>query len=147
MNKPNTETQSIANWFHIAKPKPSNQNIIQQIAYHFEEVAEMCQAIKCYYEAELLEDLKDKLLSFDKRQCNEFIKHVNKLNLIDALCDQQITAIGVGTMFGFDMPNALIEVNESNYTKFENGKPVINEQGKITKGKQYRKPNLEPFTG
>lgn len=43
------------------------------------------------------------------------------------------------------MKGALAEVNRSNWTKFVNGKPVINEQGKITKGSHYRKSNLIDF--
>jgi len=31
--------------------------------------------------------------------------------------------------------------------KFVDGKPVFNEQGKITKGQNYSKPNLKPFLG
>lgn len=136
---------SISNWFHIAKPKPTNQNVIQQLAYHFEEVAEMCQAIHCDQMAEFLKELKTELLELDENQCTEFLKTTDRLALLDALCDQQVTANGVGTLLGFDMPSALIEVNESNYTKFEDGKAVINSQGKITKGKNYRKPKLEQF--
>lgn len=48
-------------------------------------------------------------------------------------------------MMGFDMVGALKEVNASNYSKFENGKPVFNEQGKIAKGKDYFKPNLTTY--
>lgn len=150
MNKPNTEiTQSIADWFHTAKPKPTNQNVVQQMAYHFEEVAEMCEAIKLPFEViNILKDTKQHLLQIADHQehCDEFISYIDRVALIDALCDQQVTAIGVGTMLGFDMSNALVEVNESNYSKFENGKPVINQQGKIIKGKHYQKPQLEIFT-
>ena len=40
---------------------------------------------------------------------------------------------------------ALKEVNDSNHSKFENGKAVFNEQGKITKGKNYSPPELGKF--
>ena len=33
----------------------------------------------------------------------------------------------------------------SNNSKFENGKPIFNEQGKIMKGKDYSEPDLAPF--
>lgn len=140
-------SQSIANWFHIAKPKPTNQNVVQQMAYHFEEVAEMCQAINCPDMETALKKLKTDLLVIASipHKADEFVKTIDKVALLDALSDQQVTSIGVGTLLGFDTTNALIEVNESNYTKFEDGKAVINEQGKITKGKNYRKPELEKF--
>lgn len=138
---------AIAEWFHTAKPEPTNQNIIQQMAYHFEEVAEMCQAIHCDYMAEQLKGLKAELLKVaqTKEESDNFISTVDKVALLDALADQQVTAIGVGILFGFNMKGALAEVNRSNWTKFINGKPIINEQGKITQGTLYKKPNLEPF--
>ena len=71
----------------------------------------------------------------------------DKAELLDALSDQLVTICGVGYMLGFDMLGALAEVNRSNFSKFENGKPVFNEQGKIVKGKHYSKPDLKPFLG
>ncbi|MEG9499874.1 hypothetical protein [Mannheimia indoligenes] len=61
------------------------------------------------------------------------------------LCDQIVTAIGVAYMFGMDIQGALKEVADSNDSKFENGEPVFNEQGKIAKGKHYFSPNLKQF--
>ncbi|SSX60346.1 nucleoside triphosphate pyrophosphohydrolase family protein [Actinobacillus lignieresii] len=69
----------------------------------------------------------------------------DKVELLDALCDQIVTAIGVAHMFGMNIQGALQEVANSNDSKFEDGKPVFNEQGKIAKGKHYFKPNLERF--
>ncbi|AKG09016.1 hypothetical protein AAX05_01185 [Moraxella bovoculi] len=148
--------QSIIDWFKIAKPNPTNQNIVQQMAYHFEEVAEMCDAIGAYdMESELI-TLKNDLLSVsradeDYADADFFIQHMDKKALLDALCDQIVTALGVGYMMGFDMEGALAEVNRSNYTKFttdEQGNPIpfIDANGKIGKNPDtYRKPNLEPF--
>lgn len=144
--------QSIIDWFKIAKPSPTYQNIMQQMACHFEEVAEMCNAIGIYdVESELIQ-LKYDLISVSRADkgysdANFFIRHTDKKDLLDALCDQIVTALGVGYMMGFDMEGALAEVNRSNWSKFENDKPVINEQGKITKGKDYTPPNLESFIG
>jgi hypothetical protein len=41
--------------------------------------------------------------------------------------------------------DGLAEVNDSNYSKFEYGKPVFNKQGKISKGKYYKPPQLDKF--
>ena len=49
-------------------------------------------------------------------------------------------------MMGFDMVGALDEINKSNWSKFENGKPVFDENGKIKKGAEYFKPKLSKFT-
>lgn len=141
--------QQIDNWFKQAKPNPTNQNTIQQMAYHFEEVAEMCEAIHCNYMAEQLKGLKEELLkvSQTKETSDNFISTVDKLALCDALQDQIVTSIGVSHMMKYDTLGALHEVNNSNWSKFENGKPVINEHGKIIKGKHYQEPNLEPYVG
>lgn len=141
---------SILQWFKTAKPEPTDQNIVQQMAYHFEEVAEMCDVIGFRDVESELTKLKHDLISVsraDKGYPNAdfFIRHVDKKVLLDALCDQIVTALGVGYMMGFDMEGALSEVNRSNWSKFEDGKPVINEQGKIIKGKDYTPPNLKPF--
>lgn len=147
---------SIIEWFKIAKPNPTNQNIIQQMAYHFEEVAEMCDVMGVYdMESELI-NLKHDLLSVSRAEegypdADFFIRTTDKKALLDALCDQIVTALGVGYMLGFDMEGALAEVNRSNYTKFttdEHGNPTsyINENGKIGKNPDtYRKPSLESF--
>ena len=75
----------------------------------------------------------------------ETMGEVDKIALLDALADQIVTVTGVANAFGFDILGALEEVNRSNFSKFEDDKPVFNEQGKITKGKDYSKPNLKPF--
>lgn len=48
-------------------------------------------------------------------------------------------------MMGYDPHAALEVVNASNWSKFEDGQPVFDEQGKIQKGKNYRAPSLEAF--
>nr|DAE07514.1 MAG TPA: NTP-PPase-like protein [Podoviridae sp. ctnCN2] len=48
-------------------------------------------------------------------------------------------------MMGYDLHAALEVVNASNWSKFEDGQPVFDEQGKIQKGKNYRAPSLEAF--
>jgi predicted HAD superfamily Cof-like phosphohydrolase len=73
------------------------------------------------------------------------IRDVNEIELLDSLADQIVTAIGVAHMMGFDILGALQEVNRSNFSKFEDGKAVFDENGKIRKGKDYTPPNLESF--
>ena len=77
--------------------------------------------------------------------CYNSAKSSNKIELLDSLCDQIVTAIGVAHMLGMDIENALAEVNRSNHSKFEDGKPVFNAQGKISKGVNYTPPKLGKF--
>ena len=138
--------KEIKEWFEAAVPNPTAQNRYVQVGCHYEEFAEMATALndsrlslevafygKLYKECDgVVDDLQN-------------IDRAKKIELLDALCDQIVTAIGVAHMMGFDIVGALEEVNRSNYSKFENGKPVFNKHGKIAKGANYFAPNLEPF--
>lgn len=68
-----------------------------------------------------------------------------RLAVLDSLADQIVTATGVGVFLGMNVPGALDEVNRSNYSKFENGEPVFNENKKVMKGKDYTPPDLSKF--
>lgn len=78
-----------------------------------------------------------------KKDNNIVIK--DSVELLDSLADQIITATGVGTFLGMNVPGALAEVNRSNYSKFEDGEPVFNENMKVMKGKDYTPPDLTPY--
>lgn len=140
----NQPIEKILEWFKAAIPKPTLDNQMMQLGCHFEEIKEMCDAIGLYDDVETQESrfknqderYLDKIVSLDKKE---------RLNILDALCDQIVTAVGVGYMMGMDIQGALDEVIKSNNSKFENGKPVFDYAGKIVKGKKYFKPDLEKF--
>ena len=69
----------------------------------------------------------------------------DKVALLDSLCDQVVTATGIAYFNGFKFDEALTNVNQSNWSKFINNKPICNEHGKIMKGANYKAPELEPF--
>ena len=74
------------------------------------------------------------------------ISAIDKVELLDSLCDQIVTALGVGYDLGFDMEGALWEVIKSNYSKFDDdGNPIFDENMKISKSNNYFKPNLEKY--
>lgn len=66
-------------------------------------------------------------------------------DLLDALCDQTVTATGVAYGIDFKFPDALGEVSDSNWSKFVGGKPIFDENGKIMKGPNYFKPNIAQY--
>lgn len=74
-----------------------------------------------------------------------YIHQEDRVELLDALADQIVTATGVGTFLGMNVPGALAEVNRSNYSKFVDGEPVFNENKKVMKGKDYTPPDLTPY--
>jgi NTP pyrophosphatase (non-canonical NTP hydrolase) len=131
-------------WFERAVPNPTDKNRAVQIGVHFEEVAEMAEAIREDKVHEKLAYIAD----FHKRLNQGFATDdplVNRKELLDSLCDQIVTAVGVAHMFGMDIAGALSEVNRSNWSKFIDGQPVFNEHGKIAKGPEYTPPNLDSF--
>jgi predicted HAD superfamily Cof-like phosphohydrolase len=71
--------------------------------------------------------------------------HADKLALLDALCDQIATALGVAQAYQFDIQGALAEVNRSNWSKFVDGLPIKDANGKISKPLGYSKPELSQF--
>lgn len=137
---------SISAWFNAATPKPSNKDICVQLGCHFEEVSEMIASIAGKDETGIA-DLAGELKRATPEQIKEmnFIQSIDRVALLDALCDQIVTAVGVAELMDMDIHGALDEVNRSNYSKFENGQAVRDEFGKIAKGKDYFKADLERF--
>jgi predicted HAD superfamily Cof-like phosphohydrolase len=142
---------NIFNWFKKAVPEPNHKNIHTQIGVHFEEVAEMLLALSgnddqtevLLHNAYLYNHLLANHLKSNGDVLDLDMSNQKKIDLLDALCDQVVTATGVGYMLNMKFPAALEEVNASNYSKFVNGEPIFNENKKIMKGPNYFKPSLE----
>ena len=83
---------------------------------------------------EELEELKEAL-------DNKDIKEV-----ADALTDILYVTYGAGHAFGINLDKCFEEVQKSNMSKLgSDGKPIYNENGKVMKGPNYFKPNLNKF--
>lgn len=135
-------------WFEIAVPNPTSKNISTQIGCHLEEVAEMLETISSVNkdDAKIIASLNDAIVYVANRvKQNGSIVVKDHIGLLDSLADQIVTATGVGTFLGMNVPGALAEVNRSNYSKFEDGEPVFNENKKVMKGKDYTPPDLTPY--
>lgn len=133
---------SIANWFTQAVPAPTERSKAVQIGCHLEEVSEMLTAMGMSISADIVSHWGDTLKTDGMPP-----KTVDRKELLDALADQIVTAIGVAHMYGLDIQGALAEVNRSNHSKFVDGKPVFDANGKIAKPASYSKPDLTPFLG
>ena len=136
--------QETAQWFVEAVRAPSDDNRMVQLGVHFEEVGEMFEALGIGAIADSMHELG---MAFKKKEVNKEDLVIDRKALLDALADQIVTATGVAHMYGLDIVGALNEVNRSNYSKFVNGRAVFDENGKIKKGQDYSKPNLDPFVG
>jgi predicted HAD superfamily Cof-like phosphohydrolase len=142
-----TSIEQTKSWFDQAIPEPTDAHKCIQIGVHYEEVAEMLGAMCDEYESHEVNELSLEYKICSNRQLDMMsrFEHDDKIDLLDSLADQIVTAIGVAHMFGFDIAGALAEVNRSNFSKFEDGKPVFDANGKITKGKNYTPPDLTPY--
>jgi predicted HAD superfamily Cof-like phosphohydrolase len=130
-------------WFKKAVPNPTDKNRAVQIGVHLEEVREFHEAL-AQGDEDLTSALNYESLRF-KTELETKRSQVHNLLLLDSLCDQIVTAIGVAYMNGFDISGALQEVNRSNWSKFVDGTPVFDENGKIKKGPNYSPPDLSKF--
>ena len=137
---------SIKEWFKAAKPNPSTIDVCVQIGCHYEEVTEMSSVLYDDVEHALAATaLKYQMKSRGYIRAVEELSADERVELLDALCDQVVTAVGVAYMMGMDIEGALAEVNRSNWSKFEGGVPVFNEHGKIAKGVEYTPPELSDY--
>lgn len=118
-----------------------------QIGCHFEEVAEMLEELvgvdgdsrgRCgdAYAAvkNLATGLKQGTMSVTVR---------NREDFLDAIADQIVTGTGAATMLKMDIVAGLARVNKSNWSKYVDGKPLFDENGKIKKGPNYVKADMK----
>lgn len=138
------------NWFLKAVPEPTPKNINTQLGVHIEEVVEMLSELIARtpeHHQKLVKAMGAlTVLSDAMKEGNNYdVLPEQRIGLLDALCDQIVTATGVGTFLGMNVPGAMDEVNRSNYSKFVDGQPIFDENRKVKKGPNYTKPVLIPF--
>ena len=84
-----------------------------------------------------------------KEELDEFKEAIDKKDIkevADALTDILYVTYGAGHAFGIDLDKCFEEVQNSNMSKLgKDGKPIYNENGKVMKGPNYFKPNLNKF--
>jgi hypothetical protein len=141
---------SIDRWHACARPEPTYNDFNVQLGCHFEEFREMLAALTFetgdpLRTTEALALLDFRLKSFEAGLKDGRIKArpADRKGLLDSLCDQIVTAVGVGYCAKMDVPPSLEEVNRSNWSKFVEGVPLRDANGKITKGPNYTPPYLE----
>ena len=143
--------QQTTRWFELAHGDAKVSKRTVQLGVHFEEVAEMLAAITSKDE-----EAMDRIIEAQHgiSRLAEYLKENSKTIhvypksdnlLLDSLCDQAVTLAGVAYDYGYKFPQALREVNRSNFSKFVDGLPVFNESGKVMKGAGYTPPNLDAY--
>ena len=101
---------------------------------------------KAEFPNEKIQDLRISLIEEELSELKEAIENKDIKEVADALTDILYVTYGAGHAFGIDLDKCFDEVQRSNMSKLdENGKPIFNEYGKVLKGPNYFKPNLEKF--
>ena len=93
--------------------------------------------------------INDLRINLIEEELNEFKDAMSKKDLkevADALTDILYVTYGAGHAFGINLDDCFEEVQKSNMSKLGNdGKPIYNEHGKVMKGPNYFKPDLNKF--
>ena len=90
--------------------------------------------------------LRYELIKEELNELKEAIEDKNIKEVADALTDILYVTYGAGHAFGINLDNCFKEVQNSNMSKLDlNGKPIYNDKGKVMKGPNYFKPDLNKF--
>ena len=91
-------------------------------------------------------NLRYDLIKEELTELKEAIDKKDIKEVADALTDILYVTYGAGHAFGIDLDKCFEEVQNSNMSKLgKDGKPIYNEKGKVMKGPNYFKPNLNKF--
>ena len=95
---------------------------------------------------EKINSLRISLIEEELDELKQAIKEKNLKEVADALTDILYVTYGAGHAFGIDLDKCFDEVQNSNMSKLgEDGRPIYNESGKVMKGPNYFKPDLNKF--
>jgi len=83
------------------------------------------------------EELEELRIAMERKDIKE---------VADALTDILYVTYGAGHAFGINLDKCFEEVQSSNMSKLgEDGRPIYNDKGKVMKGPNYFKPDLNKF--
>ena len=91
-----------------------------------------------------IQDLRYDLIKEELEELKVALEEKNIKEVADALTDILYVTYGAGHAFGIDLDKCFEEVQSSNMSKLDdNRKPIYDKNGKVMKGPNYFKPNLE----
>ena len=90
--------------------------------------------------------LRYDLIKEELDELKEAIDNKDITEVADALTDILYVTYGAGHAFGINLDKCFQEVQNSNMSKLgSDGKPIYNDKGKVMKGPNYFKPDLNKF--
>ena len=119
---------------------------------NFESVKKFMQTFgqevrtKASFPNDKITKLRIDLIREELSELEEAIDKKDIKEVADALTDILYVTYGAGHAFGINLDKCFEEVQNSNMSKLgSDGKPIYNESGKVMKGPDYFKPNLNKF--
>ena len=101
---------------------------------------------KAEFPNDKITSLRYDLIKEELGELREAIEKKDIKEVADALTDILYVTYGAGHAFGINLDKCFEEVQNSNMSKLgEDGKPIYNDKGKVMKGPNYFKPNLDKF--
>ena len=101
---------------------------------------------KAEFPSDKITSLRYDLIREELDELKEAINKKDIKEVADALTDILYVTYGAGHAFGINLDKCFEEVQNSNMSKLGvDGKPIYNEKGKVMKGPNYFKPDLNKF--
>ena len=101
---------------------------------------------KAEFPSDKITSLRYDLIREELTELKDAIDNKDIKEVADALTDILYVTYGAGHAFGIDLDKCFEEVQSSNMSKLGvDGKPIYNDKGKVMKGPNYFKPNLNKF--
>ena len=101
---------------------------------------------KASFPDDKITSLRYELIQEELDELREAIDSKDIKEVADALTDILYVTYGAGHAFGINLDKCFEEVQNSNMSKLgTDGKPIYNDKGKVMKGPNYFKPDLNKF--
>ena len=101
---------------------------------------------KASFPNDKITSLRYELIKEELDELREAIDSKDMKEVADALTDILYVTYGAGHAFGINLDKCFEEVQNSNMSKLGlDGKPIFNDKGKVMKGPNYFKPDLNKF--
>lgn len=139
------------NWIKKCKPSPTSADFHTQFGVFCEEIGETLSEVSTTNQ-------ETNLLVVEAREAMERLgthlkgnDHVivvmqkHRKGFLDGLNGVIVTAVTTAHTQDMDIIGSANEVNRANYSKFVNGRPIFDVNGKVAKGPDYVKADLTPF--
>ena len=96
------------------------------------------------FSTDKINSLRYDLIEEELEELKVALEEKNLTEVADALTDILYVTYGAGHAFGINLDKCFKEVQSSNMSKLnDNRKPIYDKNGKVMKGPNYFKPNLE----